>query len=119
MYSKFSKFFYSLYGLALCFFWQVGFADPQISNGTSGPSLGSAANNLLVPVGLLTNLLYNIFYIVGAMLLGGSIIRYKEYRENPSQTRLNQPVVMLILGCVFIAFPFIARMSPASTAATC
>lgn len=118
MYKKISKFFYSIYGLTLCLLWQNGFADSQATKIPPAPSLGGAATNMLEPLGIFTNVLYNIFYIVGVMCLGGAIIRYKEYRENPSQTRLSTPIFLLIIGGVFIALPFIARTSPASTAVT-
>lgn len=118
MYKKAQKFSNFIYGLLLCLLCQNGFADSQATKIPPTVSLGDAANNMLVPVGIFTNVLYNIFYVVGVMCLAGSIIRYKEHRENPSQTRLSTPIFLLLIGGVFIALPFIARLSPASTAAT-
>jgi len=97
----------------LCFWGNLVCADaPQ-----SPPSVGGASINLLGPIGAFTHVLYNICYILGAGLLLGSIVRYREYRDNPSQTPISRPIFIFIFGLVLLAIPFIGKLSPSSFAA--
>ena len=82
-----------------------------------GLSVGQTAGNILVPVNALTNVIYNICYIVGVAFVLGSVIRFKEYRENPSQTPISRPIVMAIFGLVIFVIPFIAKLSSGSDVA--
>ncbi len=81
------------------------------------PSLGEAAENMLGPLGLLTEGFYKICYVIGATLLLGAGLQYKNYRNNPSAVRLSTPIVLLLLGIALILLPLIGMLSPASQAA--
>ncbi len=90
-------------------------ADLATANTTQSlPSLGDAAIKALEPVSVFTATLYNICYILGTLFLLGSIIRFKEYRENPSQTPISRPLTVLLFGLVLFAVPFIAKLSTSS-----
>lgn len=86
----------------------VGATQPQ------GPSLGMMAQNTLEPVSAIAQLLYTIFYVIGGMMIAGSGIQYKAYRDNPSQVPINRPVFLLIIGLIFIALPLVCKLSEAS-----
>lgn len=83
----------------------------------SEPSLGQAAENMLVPIGLFTEGFYKICYILGGTLILGAGIQYKNYRDNPSAVRLSTPVVLFLLGVSFILLPLIGMTSPGAEAA--
>lgn len=74
-------------------------------------SLGGATSNVMEPLGVFTHALYNICYILGVGFLLGSIIRFKEYRENPSQTPISKPIAIFLFGLVFLGIPLIAKLS--------
>lgn len=80
----------------------------------SSLSLGGASANAMEPLGIFTNGLYNICYILGVGFILGSIIRFKEYRQNPSQTPISRPIAIFCFGLIFIAVPIIAKLSSSS-----
>lgn len=79
------------------------------------PSLGGAAENALEPIGILTKTLYNFSLIFGICFILGSVVRFKEYRENDSQTPISRPIVMLVFGIVMVGIPLIAKLSDSAT----
>lgn len=96
---------------AICFFWaSATFAATQ-----SAPiSIGEAAQNLLLPVGAFASIIYSMCYVLGAAFIMGSMIRFKEHRQNPSQTPISRPIAIFIFGLVFIVIPIIAKLSSSS-----
>lgn len=82
---------------------------------SSPPSMGGIASNVLEPIGIFTNAVYSICYILGAAFIMGSVVRYREYRENPSQTPISRPIAILLFGIVLLSIPIIAKLSEAST----
>ncbi len=84
------------------FFSEIVFADI---------SLGQAADNILVPLGALNQIIYTICYILGTAMLGGSLIQYKAHRDNPSNVRLTQPIMLLIIGLILIGIPYLVQVS--------
>lgn len=107
---KIEKLKYSGAALAALFFggW-ANLANADTAN--SVPSLGEAAVNALAPVGVFTTALYNICYILGTLFVLGSLIRFKEYRENPSQTPISRALVVFLFGLILFAVPFISKLS--------
>jgi intracellular multiplication protein IcmD len=97
-----------------CLWADANYESPGVSSGTS---LGETAGNILTPIGVFTNVIYNVCYIVGVAFALGAVIRFKEYRENPSQTPISRPIAMLIFGFVIFAIPFVAKLSAGSAAA--
>jgi hypothetical protein len=80
------------------------------------PSLGDISKNMYDVLSLFAGLLYNVCYVIGAAFIGGSLIQYKGYRDNPMQVPLNRPILLFLLGLVFIALPFITRLSSSAPA---
>lgn len=89
-----------------------GLLASSIAHGDqSSLSIGSASANVMEPLSIFTNGLYNICYILGVGFILGSIIRFREYRQNPSQTPISRPIAILCFGLIFIAVPIIAKLS--------
>lgn len=74
-------------------------------------SLGDLSDKLLLPMSLLTSALYNMSLAIGIALLFGSLIQYKNYRNNPSQVPLSRPITLLIFGLVLISLPILTKFS--------
>jgi len=74
-------------------------------------SLGQLSTNLMGPVSVLAELLYKICYVLGAMFILGSVLQYKNHRDNPSQIPISRPILLLVFGLIFIGFPFFAQLS--------
>jgi intracellular multiplication protein IcmD len=100
----------------LSFIILVGFVSYAAATTIPGPSIGQMAQSVLVPVDIMTQLLYKIFYILGAVLVVGSGIQYKAHRDNPQQVPINRPIFLLIIGLVLLAVPFVAQLSSAASA---
>jgi len=81
----------------------------------AGKSLGEISDFATGIAGGLGKILYAIAFVLGASFLIGSIIQYKQHRENPQMVRLSNPVIYFILGLSLIALPFIAMLSDGST----
>jgi len=79
----------------------------------AGPTLGDVAGRLTGVASGVYLLLYKIFYVVGIAMLVGSLIRFKEHRDNPQQVPFSQPITLLLLGLGVIAIPVIAKLSEA------
>lgn len=78
------------------------------------PSVGSledVSRNLMEPLTVFTGTTYNIILVIGIAFLGGALIQYKNYRDNPSQTPINRSIFLLIFGLILIAVPLIAKLS--------
>lgn len=79
-----------------------------------GGSLGDLSDKLLLPMSLLTGALYNMSLAIGIALLFGSLIQYKNYRNNPSQVPLSRPITLLIFGVVLVVLPILTKFSESS-----
>lgn len=74
-------------------------------------SLGQLSTSLMGPVSVLADLMYKICYVLGAMFLLGSVLQYKNHRDNPSQVPISRPILLLVFGLILIGFPFFAQLS--------
>ncbi|MCH9637091.1 hypothetical protein A1D18_06185 [Candidatus Rickettsiella isopodorum] len=74
-------------------------------------SLGDLSDKLLLPMSLLTSALYNMSLAIGIALLFGSLIQYKNYRNNPSQVPLSRPITLLVFGVLLIVLPLLTKFS--------
>lgn len=98
-------------GYLLLLLPRVLWADVPVTVNSSGlPSnsqtVGGIANNLTTMSDFFSTLLNNIFYIIGVALLTASIIKYREFRNNPSQTPLSRPILFFICGLILASVPF-------------
>lgn len=74
-------------------------------------SLGDLSDKLLLPMSLLTGALYNMSLAIGIALLFGSLIQYKNYRNNPSQVPLSRPITLLVFGVILVVLPILTKFS--------
>lgn len=86
-------------------------ADPP----ASVSSLGQTAGTVMGPLSTFTKILYIICYVLGICFLLGGIVRYKEYRQNPSETPVSRAISILIFGLIFLAIPMITKLSAAAS----
>ena len=74
-------------------------------------SLGELSEQVLVPIGYLSNIFNYVCWIVGTALVLSGVIQYKGHRKNPVQVRLSRVIVFWILGLFLIALPFIGHLA--------
>ena len=89
----------------------IGFCPTVYGAATAGEV--SAVMTSLVAA--FTGILEKICFVIGAGLLIGAVIRYKEHRDNPTQVRIGDSVALLIAGTSIAVLPLLARLSEAYT----
>ena len=67
----------------------------------------SITENVLEFSDLIVTSLESIFYIIGIAFLLGSIIQYRQHRDNPVAVPISRPILLFILGGISAGFPFI------------
>ncbi len=77
---------------------------PMLSAAT--PSIGQAAENILIPTAILTKLLLIACYMLGAILIFMAVSQYKIHRHSPKLVPLTTPILLLILGIITVLIPF-------------
>lgn len=95
----------------ILFFFVDKLAYAYAERAPSGPSLGDMANTVMEPVSVFTKVMFTLCYIIGAGLIVGSLIQYKEHRVNPVYMPISRPIIMCILGLALIVIPFIVHLS--------
>lgn len=74
-------------------------------------SLAELSQTVLGPEALIIELAYKACYVFGAGLIMMSLFQFHRHRQNPSETRLMQPIGLLIFGVIFILLPLITQLS--------
>lgn len=70
-------------------------------------SLGSVSNNVLGLVDFMGEYLMHISYVIGFICGVGALIQYKNHRDNPIQVPLGKPILLLIMGLIFVLMPLL------------
>lgn len=67
-------------------------------------SYGYIANNMLGPIGGITELVQTAALLCGIGLIIGSMFKYHAYRRNPFEVTVGVPFVMLLagIGCLIL-----------------
>ncbi len=107
MLRKLARFFYFFPIAAFAQQRDIVVVTPSASGGSS--SVGTVATNLNVATTAFSSILDDFFYIIGIALICIAVIKYNDYRNNPSQTPLRNPVFFLILGLIIATFPLILK----------
>jgi len=84
--------------------------DPNTSIATTS-DLGHVAQNLMEPVGILSDFVQTACFIIGISFLFASIIKYKEHRRNPLMVPIGTVVFLLIAGILLILLPFLSLIT--------
>lgn len=89
--------------VCLSFFSQVALAADFSLTGISGNVVGLLSG--------FNNIADSAFIVVGTGLLCGAALQYRNHRNNPSQVRLIQPIILLLCGICLIMLPFLTSIS--------
>lgn len=74
------------------------------------PSIGEAAQNILVPTEIVTMLVLIACYILGAILIFMAFSQYKIHQHSPKLVPLTTPILLLILGIISALIPFSSKI---------
>lgn len=76
-----------------------------------GSDLTAMANEITTELGALQKLLSVTAYVVGVGFAMGGIFQFKAHKENPQQTPLSKPVVMLIVAACLLFLPTLINVA--------
>ncbi len=82
----------------------------SICYANSAPSIGGLANEMMGPVGMLSDFIGTASIIVGISCLFASFLRFMQYRVNPLASPISTVVVLFILGIVTLLLPFLYKL---------
>jgi len=77
------------------------------------PSIGNVSENILSMLATVNDAAYSICYALGIGLLFSSMILYRKHRQNPTEIRLGQVILVALSGVAVGGLPFLVRLSDA------
>jgi hypothetical protein len=81
-----------------------GYAQSVVVGGAA-PSAGDVASNMTSATDMFGGLLGSACYVIGIALVTASIMQYREYKLNPSQTPISRPILLLVCGLIIGFLP--------------
>jgi hypothetical protein len=61
------------------------------------------------PLAFFVTVLHTLCRLIGGAFVLGAIMRYVQYKHNPGQTPLNQPLMLGLLGLILFGLPSLTR----------
>jgi len=83
-------------------------------NATFASDFLTVIDNVSGPITLFTQAIYSACYVIGIGFLFGSIVQYRQHRQNPTQVRISTPIFLLIAGIVLLFLPWLLGLSTAT-----
>ena len=80
-----------------------GIAFAETSSTASG--LGAVASNVQANIEGFATLITSAAYIAGLGFFMMGVLKFKAYKENPQQTPLSQPIMMVVIGAALFYMP--------------
>jgi RsiW-degrading membrane proteinase PrsW (M82 family) len=96
-------------GTALLFSPFSVWAQVAVKGNDSSPSVGAVAGNLTGATDIFNGVFSAIFYVIGITLVVASIMRYRDHRQNPSQTPISKVIFLFLAGLAIGLFPLIVN----------
>lgn len=94
-------------------FWQyiIGLTAVYSIPAFSQVGLGDVAGNATGATDILSSVLSDIFLVIGIAFVVASVVQFREHRDNPQQTPLIRPIMLLIIGLIIGSFPLFVKWS--------
>lgn len=87
--------------IVMAFGLSTAFAGDQNNN------LASLANNVRSNLAAVADLIVTIAFIAGIFFVLSGLAKFKAHKDNPAQTPISAPIVLLIIGFALMFFPSI------------
>ncbi len=88
-------------------FW-LSLAPALASTTDSGKGIGQVAQNLLEPVGFMSDMVQTGCFVIGLSFIFAAIIKYFEHKRSPLMVPISTVVFLAIAGLVLIGLPFLS-----------
>ena len=73
--------------------------------------IGKMAENILLPINIVSDFLCTASIIVGCCALFGAAMKYLQYRVNPLIAPLSTIIILLIVGVMLLCLPFVYKLT--------
>ena len=110
---NFKKLSYAFLGSCILLFSTIENVLAQQLRGNT-PSLGGLSENATGPIAVVGSIAESACFVAGGAFILGTLVRYKEHRDNPTQVTWGQIITLFLLGVFFILLPFITGLSLSS-----
>jgi hypothetical protein len=80
-------------------------------NTHSTGGIGEAAQQLMVPVTILSSFIGSAAIIIGVAFIFGGFIKYLQHRTNPLAVPLSTVIVLVIMGIVLLCLPLAYKIT--------
>ncbi|MBI1771891.1 MAG: hypothetical protein HYR68_06015 [Burkholderiales bacterium] len=78
---------------------------PELAFAQAGTSIGDVAMNASKSINGVQVMIQGACYMAGVALAGGSMFKFKAHKDNPQQTPLSTPIVMLAVAAGLLYLP--------------
>ena len=73
------------------------------------PTLGALAKNVQDNLSPVETLIISLCYIGGVGFAGAAIMKFKQYKDNPQQIQLGQPIALTFIAAALIWLPQLVK----------
>jgi intracellular multiplication protein IcmD len=81
------------------------FATETATTTSTTSGLGAVAQNVKANIEGFATLITSAAYIAGLGFFMMGVLKFKAYKENPQQTPLSQPIMMVVIGAALFYLP--------------
>lgn len=71
--------------------------------------IGQLASNVQGSLGAIETMIIAVCYIGGIAFAGAAIMKFKQYKDNPQQMTLGQPIALIFIAAALIWMPQIIK----------
>jgi intracellular multiplication protein IcmD len=102
------KSFPTLKACAMGALWLLG-ALATVAFAGDAQDIGQLAGNVQESLDDIETMIIAVCYIGGIAFAGGAIMKFKQYKDNPQQMTLGQPIALLFVAAALIWLPQIIK----------
>ena len=102
------KSFSTLKSCAMAALWAVGGLFTAALAGDA-QDIGQLAGNIQGSLGAIETMIIAVCYIGGIAFAGAAIMKFKQYKDNPQQMTLGQPIALIFIAAALIWMPQIVK----------
>lgn len=88
--------------------WVLGGAVTAAFAGEA-QDIGQLAGNVQESLGAIETMIIAVCYIGGIAFAGAAIMKFKQYKDNPQQMTLGQPIALIFIAAALIWMPQIIK----------
>ncbi|MDP3559239.1 MAG: hypothetical protein Q8R79_02660 [Legionellaceae bacterium] len=79
----------------------------SVASAAGGADISSISAQISTELGSLLALMSTIAYVTGFAFAVIGILKLKSHKDNPQQTQLSQPLMMLAVAAALVSFPYV------------